>query len=270
MRILTGYLPATSGRASVCGFDVASEPIQAKLRIGYLPEGAPLYGDMTPEAFLGFIASVRGFTGRERKQRIGTAIERMELTEVLHRRIETLSKGFRRRVGIAQAILHDPDVLVLDEPTDGLDPNQKHKVRNLIREMGDDKAILISTHLLDEVDAVCHRTVIISRGKLVGGGTPDALHALARKHNAVSMRLRSTDIAAVSPVISALPYVESLEQGFARDGDIWLLALPKGGEFIADRIGIAIRDAALPVLEFRPEIGNLEDVFRGLTADSAQ
>jgi ABC-2 type transport system ATP-binding protein len=175
MKMVTGYLPITSGRASVCGYDVENQALDSRHHVGYLPEGAPLYGDMTTEAFLGFIAEVRGFAGAEKKQRIEIAVKRLGLEPVFNRPIETLSKGFKRRVGFAQAILHDPEVLILDEPTDGLDPNQKFQVRELIKTMAAEKAIVISTHILEEVTAVCTRAVIIAHGKLVFDGTPEAL-----------------------------------------------------------------------------------------------
>ena len=175
MKMLTGFLNPTSGSAHICGFDIADNPIEAKRKIGYLPEGAPAYGDMTPRAFLGFIADVRRIQDKDKA--IAEVSRKVHLDNVLDQPIETLSKGFRRRVGLAQAILHDPDVLILDEPTDGLDPNQKHEVRNLIAAMAKDKAIIISTHILEEVDAVCTRAVIIDRGCIVVDGTPEELKA---------------------------------------------------------------------------------------------
>ncbi len=179
MKMITGFLTPTSGTAVVCGHDVLEQPVAVKRRIGYLPEGAPAYPDMTPAAFLDFIARVRGFQGAERKKRIALAVDRIQLREVLHQPIDTLSKGFKRRVGLAQAMLHDPDVLILDEPTDGLDPNQKHEVRALIGDMSRDKAIIISTHILEEVDAVCTRAIVIAHGRVVADGTPGELEALA-------------------------------------------------------------------------------------------
>lgn len=177
MKMLTGFLAPTSGRASIAGHDVEKEPLAAKRKLGYLPEGAPAYGDMTPAAFLDFVASVRGLSGARKQQRIDEVVRLVHLEGVLYQSIDTLSKGFKRRVGIAQAILHDPDVLVLDEPTDGLDPNQKHEVRALIRAMAPNKAIVLSTHILEEVEAVCTRAIIIARGKLLFDGTPQELLA---------------------------------------------------------------------------------------------
>src|SRR5882724_7120786 len=172
MKMVTGFLTPTAGRVRVCGHDVENDEIAAQRCIGYLPEGAPAYGDMTARQFLSFIAQVRGFRSVGAKQRIDTAVARTELSDVLDQRIETLSKGFKRRVGLAQAILHDPPVLIMDEPTDGLDPNQKHSVRSLLRDMAPNKAIIVSTHLLEEVEAICTRAVIIDRGQIVADGTP--------------------------------------------------------------------------------------------------
>ncbi|TYO98115.1 ABC-2 type transport system ATP-binding protein [Geothermobacter ehrlichii] len=175
MKMLTGFLPPTSGAARICGIDITARPVEAKARLGYLPEGAPLYPEMTPAAFLDFIAGIRGLSGAEKRNRLEELAETIHLKEVWRRPIETLSKGFKRRVGLAQAILHDPDVLILDEPTDGLDPNQKHEVRQLVRSMADRKAIIISTHILEEVDAICTRAMIIDRGTIVADGTPEQL-----------------------------------------------------------------------------------------------
>jgi ABC-2 type transport system ATP-binding protein len=177
MKMVTGFLSPTSGTATVAGHDIENEPLAAKARMGYLPEGAPAYGDMTPAAFLEFIADVRGLAGERRKARIAEVVRLVHLEGVMYQSIDTLSKGFKRRVGLAQAILHDPDVLVLDEPTDGLDPNQKHEVRALIRAMAPNKAIVLSTHILEEVEAVCTRAIIIARGKLLFDGTPQELLA---------------------------------------------------------------------------------------------
>ena len=178
MKMAAGFLAPDAGAARICGFDVATQPIAAKRLIGYLPEGAPAWGEMTPISFLKFCARVRGLDGAAGKRAIDAAVERTGLEPVIERAIETLSKGFKRRVGLAQAILHDPRVLILDEPTDGLDPNQKHHVRQLIRDMAAGRAIVISTHILEEVDAVCSRAVIIDRGRIVADGTADELRKL--------------------------------------------------------------------------------------------
>jgi ABC-2 type transport system ATP-binding protein len=172
MKMATGFLTPTSGTAVICGHDIQTDPLGAKRKFGYLPEGAPAYPDMTPASFLEFVAEVRALPAASRAARIAEVVQLVHLEHVLHQRIETLSKGFKRRVGLAQAILHDPDVLVLDEPTDGLDPNQKHEVRALIKQMSKNKAIVLSTHILEEVEAVCTRAIIIARGKVLFDGTP--------------------------------------------------------------------------------------------------
>jgi ABC-2 type transport system ATP-binding protein len=183
MKMIAGFLSPSGGRASVCGHDVETDPVAAKRCLGYLPEGAPSYGEMTPAAFLRFVAEIRGLAGAELRRRLDEVIERLQLGSVIQQPIETLSKGYRRRVGLAQAILHDPQVLILDEPTDGLDPNQKHEVRGLIREMAPGKTIVISTHILEEVHAVCTRAIIIAAGRIVADDTPAALAARSPRHD---------------------------------------------------------------------------------------
>ena len=179
MKMITGFLAPTAGTIRVCGHDVEAAPLAAKACMGYLPEGAPSYGEMTVRAFLEFIANVRGLDGETRKRRMDDVVQRLALAGVLEQAIETLSKGFKRRVGLAQALIHDPQVLILDEPTDGLDPNQKYQVRTLINEMAKDKIIVISTHILEEVDAVCNRAIIIAGGRLLADDTPKNLAARA-------------------------------------------------------------------------------------------
>jgi gliding motility-associated transport system ATP-binding protein len=183
MKMITGFLEPTAGTVIVNGHNVLENPLAVKKSIGYLPEGAPAYGEMTVKSFLNFIADIRQLTGSNRQKRIDEVVERINIRNVYEQSIETLSKGYKRRVGIAQAILHDPDTLILDEPTDGLDPNQKHEVRNLIKEMAQDKAIIISTHILEEVDAVCSRAIIIATGELLFDGTPSELIAKSDRNN---------------------------------------------------------------------------------------
>jgi ABC-2 type transport system ATP-binding protein len=183
MKMITGFLEPTSGTVIVNGNDVTTHPIEVKASIGYLPEGAPSYGEMTVLSFLRFIAEIRGFEGAEAQTRIDEAVKKINLEMVLNQTIETLSKGFKRRVGMAQTILHDPDVLIMDEPTDGLDPNQKHEVRSLIQEMAEKKAIIISTHILEEVDAICTRAIIIAAGKILFDGTPKELRGTSEKND---------------------------------------------------------------------------------------
>jgi ABC-2 type transport system ATP-binding protein len=177
MRMVTGFLPPTAGTVTVCGHSMIDDPVAAKKCIGYLPENAPLYSDMTVINFLRFMASVRGFRGQTRDEKVEKVIKTCYLESVRHQAIDTLSKGYNQRVCFAQAVLHDPPVLVMDEPTDGLDPNQKHTVRTMIREMSREKVIIISTHILEEVEAVCARAIIISNGRIVANGTPDDLRA---------------------------------------------------------------------------------------------
>jgi len=264
MRMLAGFVTPTSGRANICGHDVESEPLKAKAALGYLPEGAPLYGEMTVRRFLEFIADLRSLTGARRSQRLGHVIEHLQLGGVLDQTIETLSKGFRRRVGLAQAIMHDPPVLILDEPTDGLDPNQKHEVRTLINDMARDKIIVISTHILEEVDAVCTRAIIISRGRIVADDTPTGLAARSRYHNAVSMQLEQpAQLAEARAAVAALPAVAEVE---VSERDARLTALPRAGATILPAVSeLAVR-AGLKLKELHLESGRLDEVFRTITA----
>ena len=269
MRMLTGFLAPTSGTASVLGHDVVEDPIEAKRRIGYLPEGAPLYGDMTVLAFLRFIAEMRGLEGAQGRQRLDAAIARTQLEEVVHRPIETLSKGFKRRVGIAQAIMHDPPVLVLDEPTDGLDPNQKHGVRQLIGELAEEMAIIISTNIWVVVVAICTRAVVIARGRVVADERPDALKRRSRYHNAVRLTLNANLQPVLQPRLMALPGVRGVETVGAVNGVATLLALPEPGRDIGHPIADLIRESGVAVDELVVEQGRLDDVFRDLTMASS-
>ena len=262
MKMLTGYLPITSGRASVCGFDVVSDAIKARGKIGYLPEGSPLYGDMSCLLFLNFVAEIRGYRGAQVKDKVNLAIERLELESVINKPIETLSKGFKRRLGLAQSILHDPDVLILDEPTDGLDPNQKHQVRGLIKDMAPDKAIIISTHLLEEVAAVCSRAIIISEGKIVFDGTPEDFAARSSIHNAVTIRLTGEDLDKVGNEIESMEDVHRIET-INETGVLRLI--PKDGAVIVEKVSLLMRDKGFKVDEIFVERGHLDEVFRDLT-----
>lgn len=264
MKMITGFLSPTSGSAKVCGHDVESEPIAAKSRLGYLPEGAPLYPDMTPRAFLGFIAELRGMAG-DRRARIEEVVAKINLQSVLDVPIEHLSKGYKRRVGIAQAILHDPEVLVLDEPTDGLDPNQKHEVRALIRSMARDKVVILSTHILEEVEALCTRTIIISNGKLVVDCSPAELAAKSRYHNAVSLRVPSSQSERIAKTLGAMEQIAKLETVPGNQGRDTLVAFPRNGASIAADIGAKARDERWEIDELRVEAGRLDEVFRTLT-----
>ena len=264
MRMLAGFITPTSGTASICGHDVETDTLAAKRSIGYLPEGAPLYGEMSVQSFLEFIADLRSLSGSTRTQRLDYAIGRLQLSAVLEQTIETLSKGFRRRVGLAQALLPDPPVLILDEPTDGLDPNQKHEVRALINEMSRGKIIIISTHLLEEVDAVCTRAIIIARGRIVADDTPQGLAARSRYHNAVSLQLDSSqDLAAARDAIAALPLVASVEMS---ERDARLTALPRAGAHILPSLSELAARRGLNLKELHLESGRLDEVFRTITA----
>jgi ABC-2 type transport system ATP-binding protein len=263
MKMVTGFLTPTSGRITVCGHDVAAQPIPAKQKIGYLPEGAPAYPDMTPAAYLDFIAAIRGLTGQAKRARLDYVIARIGLDGVLQQPIDTLSKGYKRRVGLAQAILHDPEVLVLDEPTDGLDPNQKHEVRGLIGEMAADKAIIISTHILEEVEAVCTRAIIIADGRIVVDGTPAELEARSRYHNAVVLDLDGVWATARAADIGSIEGVARIEA----EGEGRFVFFPENGADIADAVTRRARERGWPVAGLRVEAGRLDEVFRTLTTN---
>jgi ABC-2 type transport system ATP-binding protein len=265
MKMITGFLEPDAGWSRICGLDVHESPKAAKAKLGYLPEGAPAYGEMTPRSYLAFIAEVRGFRGPAIKARVAAAVDRAGLGSVLDQRIETLSKGFKRRVGIAQAILHDPAVLIMDEPTDGLDPNQKHHVRELIREMAPHKGIIVSTHILEEVEAVCTRAVIISKGRIVADGTAEDLMRRAPYHGAVAIRVAAER---ADKAISAL----AGHQGIARidtmakaNGAVLLRAMPKSRALSAADVGAALATKQVAVDEIFIERGKLDDVFRDIT-----
>ena len=265
MRMVSGFLTPTSGTAYVGGYDVTTAPLEVKRRIGYLPEGAPLYEDMTPSELLAFISDVRGLSGAVKRESISTAASRINIEHVMHQAIGTLSKGYKRRVGIAQAILHDPEILILDEPTDGLDPNQKHEVRKLINEMAKDKAIVISTHLLDEVDTVCSRAIVIAQGKIVADGTPADLESRSELHNAVTLRLVASQADKAKGTIEAVASVDRVIE-LTREGDFAnLTAYPKSGQVVIDEVSAALKTAEIDVLEIQAERGRLDEVFRRLT-----
>ena len=264
MRMLAGFITPTGGKASICGHDVETDTLAAKASLGYLPEGAPSYGEMTVRSFLEFIADLRQLQGEQRARRLAYVIGRLQLERVLEQTIDTLSKGFRRRVGLAQALIHDPPVLILDEPTDGLDPNQKHEVRTLINEMARDKIIVISTHILEEVEAVCSRAIIIARGRIVADDTPAALATQSRYHNAVSLRLeRAEQLAAARSAIAALPGVAEVE---VSERDARLTALPRSGASILTALNELATRQGLKLKELHLESGRLDEVFRTKTA----
>jgi ABC-2 type transport system ATP-binding protein len=265
MRLITGFLEPDAGRARIAGFDVQDQAREAKKRLGYLPEGAPLYAEMTPKGFLYFVAELRGLQGPAIAKSVGIAVEKTGLGPVLEQTIETLSKGYKRRVGIAQAILHDPEVLIMDEPTDGLDPNQKHQVRELIAEMAKEKAIIVSTHILEEVEAVCTRAVVINKGRIVADGTAEDLMRRLPYHGAVGIRVAAEKADAIKGALSALAGVEKVETVAAANGQLHLRAIPKNGAGIVTDVASAIRQKSLAVDEIFVERGKLDDVFRQIT-----
>jgi ABC-2 type transport system ATP-binding protein len=265
MKMITGFLEPDAGAVRIAGIDMLDDPKAAKAKLGYLPEGAPSYGDMTTRAFLAFIAAIRGFDRDEAKKRVAIAVERTGLQSVLEQTIDTLSKGFKRRVAIAQAILHDPQVLIMDEPTDGLDPNQKHQVRNLIAEMAKEKAIIVSTHILEEVEAVCSRAIIINRGRIVADGTAEDLMRRLPYHGAIAIRVRADRAKAVTSALSAFSGLSAVETVSSANGSVQLRAVPKNGGAVAADLAAFIRQKSIEVDEFFVERGNLDDVFREIT-----
>jgi len=256
MRMVTGFMPPTSGKVSVGGFDVVESPIEAKRLIGYLPENAAAYPDMTVQGFLSFAAELRGLTGKNKKQAVARVVERCFLESVLRQSIDTLSKGYRHRTCLAQALIHDPQVLVMDEPTDGLDPNQKHEVRNLIRELGKSKAIVFSTHILEEVDAACTRAIIIDRGRIVANGTPAELRGMSELAGAVTLQARGASLER----LSSLGRVESLDGAFR----IYPQDKSKSAE-LAQQVIELVNHHGWKVEGMYSERGELDEVFRRIT-----
>jgi ABC-2 type transport system ATP-binding protein len=263
MKMVTGFLAPSAGTAVICGADIQERPLAAKRQFGYLPEGAPAYPDMTVGEFLRFVAHIRGLRGDEARVRIGDIVERVHLGEVCGQRIDTLSKGFRRRVGVAQALIHDPPVVILDEPTDGLDPNQKYEMRGILAAMQAEKAIVISTHLLEEVEAVCSRAIIIARGRILADATPAELAARSRFHNAVRLDIEPATESRIRADLAALPdiaAVETLDDGRA------LLIVPGDGRVIAGELAELAEGRDWRIGGFTVEHGRLDDVFRAITA----
>lgn len=264
MKVITGFLSPSSGTVTIDGYDISKSPLEAKTLIGYLPEGAPSYGDMTTLDFLNFIAQVRGYRGEEVGRRVQHVIDEVALSSVAQQTIETLSKGFKRRVGLAQAIMHDPKVLILDEPTDGLDPNQKHHVRELIKNLARDKIVIISTHILEEVSAVCTRAIIIDEGRIVADGTPAELEAQSKYHHAVTVKLTTDyDLAAD---LAGMAMVSGIEKDSEEEQLFTILA--SEGKPIFTQISEIAQSRNWPVTEFHVNRGELEDVFRNVTQQS--
>ena len=266
MKMITGFLTPSAGSAEICGINVATHPIHARRRLGYLPEGAPAYADLTARTYLRFIADVRRLYGASGRHAIDGAVDLTNLAHILDQPIETLSKGYKRRIGLAQALLHDPDVLVLDEPTDGLDPNQKHEVRSLIRAMSQDKAIIISTHILEEVETVCNRSLIIADGRIVAQGTPQEFERpIPILQCGFRSRLRPEERTPVRAELEALPHVAAVEARTGGSDREELVALPRDGRDILSGIAPMARQRGWPIEQLQLLRGHLDDVFRAVT-----
>jgi ABC-2 type transport system ATP-binding protein len=267
MRMVTGFIPPTAGRISVGGHDVVEDPIGAKRLIGYLPENAPGYADMTVHGFLNFAAELRGLRGDARKRAVNRAVELCFLEAVLHQSIDTLSKGYKHRTCLAQSLIHDPDVLILDEPTDGLDPNQKHEVRNLIKRMGADKAIVFSTHILEEVEAACSRVIIIDRGRIVANGTPAELKARSEMAGAVHVRASGMPADVLAVRLGHVPGATRVE--IVNDGPAGVEARVYPERSAAATLTRSVAEAAAAegwkLDEIHTEEGRLDEVFRAIT-----
>ncbi len=264
MKVITGFLSPSSGSVSIWGSDIETDTLAAQKHIGYLPEGAPCYEEMTPRSFLRFIARIRGFSGDDVDTVVSRVVATLSLHSVIDQRIETLSKGFKRRVGLAQAILHDPEVLILDEPTDGLDPNQKHQVREMIRGLSKDKIVIISTHILEEVTAVCNRAVIIANGKIVADCSPEELEARSRYHQAITLNASSeSDVQSIAEFLAGVQGVAEVEV----DG-LELIAIPQDQQNgLLAKVIEGVGSKGLAVSGLYQEKGRLDEVFRQITEE---
>ena len=268
MKMLTCFIPPSSGTAEICGYSILDNPLQVRNQIGYLPESAPSYEEMLVGEFLEFVAEIRGYSGMELKRRVSIVIEKTSLSEVENQMIDTLSKGFRQRTCLAQALLHDPPVLILDEPTDGLDPNQKHEVRSLIKDMSEERTILISTHILEEVDAVCTNAMIIANGRVVGYGTPDELISQSLYRNSVTVSLKNEDPRKLLDDFNQLDFVYSVEHVQDDREDLVTMRLyPKNKESISRKLEEFLFKKNVQLEQFTVERGRLDEVFRQLTTE---
>ena len=269
MRMITGFIPPSGGRVSVGGFDLVDNPIPAKRLIGYLPENAPAYTDMTVYGFLNFAAEIRGLRGDDRKKAVNRVVEMCFLDGVVHQSVETLSKGYRHRTCFAQSIIHDPEVLILDEPTDGLDPNQKHEVRTLIRRMGERKAIVFSTHILEEVEAVCSRAIIIDRGQIVANGTPQELKKKSEVAGAVLLKVSGVSGAGLKEALNLVSSVRrvSILKEDSSGVQARIFAQNNNGAKgdLARSVGDTIVSRKWQLEELHTEEGRLDEVFRSIT-----
>jgi ABC-2 type transport system ATP-binding protein len=266
MRMITGFIPPSAGKITVGGFDITEKPIEAKRLMGYLPENAPAYTDMTVIGFLDFCAELRGLHGQARTAAVNRAIEMCFLESVRYQSVDTLSKGYRHRTCFAQSIIHDPDILVLDEPTDGLDPNQKHEVRSLIRRMGEKKAIIFSTHILEEVEAVCSRAIIIDRGRIVANGTPQQLKAKSEMAGTVLIVACNVSGALVVERLSGLPGARKTTIVKEEKGRVCARVYPRNAGINGELARhVAAAAASWQVEEVRTDEGRLDEVFRSIT-----
>ena len=266
MKMLTCFIPPSSGTAEICGFSILNNPLQVRSQIGYLPESAPSYDEMLVGEFLRFVAEIRGYSGRELNRRVSIVIEMTSLGDVKNQMIETLSKGFRQRTCLAQALIHDPPVLILDEPTDGLDPNQKHEVRSLIQNMSEERTILISTHILEEVDAVCTRAMIISEGRVVGYGTPDELQSQSLYRNSVVVSVNAEDHMQLMNDFNRLDFVYSVEHiPEKQQGLVTMRLYPENKDSIAPQLKHYLFSENIPIEQFIVNRGRMDEVFRELT-----
>lgn len=262
MKMVAGFLQPDRGSVAIDGIDLESDPIKAKSRLGYLPEGIPLYADMPVHSFLAFVGRIRGLRGRKLTESIARVVSDVCLREVLTASISTLSKGYKRRVGIAQALLHDPPALVLDEPTDGLDPKQKDQVRALIESIAPKKAIMLSTHILEEVEAMCTRVVLINRGKVVVDSTPAALCAKSSRHNLVQLRVSDVSVQHAENSLASIDGVERVEYNLEEQAfDI----VPNNGHSIIQQVTQVAVSSGWVIEKLTEEKGRLDDVFRQLT-----
>jgi ABC-2 type transport system ATP-binding protein len=266
MRILTGYLPATEGKAIVAGFDVFDQPIEAKRRTGYLPETPPLYPDMKVAEYLGFVAKVKGVPSAERRQRMQAVMERTRIADVAGRLCSQLSKGYRQRVGLAQALIHNPDVLILDEPTAGLDPKQIIETRELIKELQGDHTIILSTHILPEVSQTCQRVVIINKGRVVAVDTPDNLTARLRGSETMYLQVDAAG-ADAGGALGRLAGVTRVAESDRRDGVVGYEVETERGYDVRRDLARAVVSSGWGLLELRPMRMSLEEIFLSLTTE---
>jgi ABC-2 type transport system ATP-binding protein len=263
MRMITGYLPPTEGTVTIGGFDISENPLEAKRRLGYLPENAPIYSDMSVAGFLSFCAEMRGLYGAVKAEAIDRVVEMCFLNRVMQQSVDTLSKGFRHRTCLAQALIHDPEVLILDEPTDGLDPNQKYEVRSLLRRLGTDKAIIFSTHILEEVEAACTRALIIDQGAIVAIGTPQELKAQSPSAGNIVVTMTGAEEQWLVSQLEALPTVSQCELLSAADSRVTVRLIPKG-QVLPELIALA-GQSSWNVENIQIDEGRLDDVFRAIT-----